>query len=415
MVVSIANKGLFYWEYEDHYGYVSLATDDILLAASDISMYKKMATTFKKYFDFTSDTGSLLHFLNYRIIQSEHGISVDQYSHIRQNILNIFFKPTDEVAFVSSPFPLDPAFEMELYKSTPLPEEEVEKMTEKYNGAYNQWTGSLLHIASRSRSDISYLAMRLSGYNNCPSQACFKALYLGMCYLYHHPMVPLMFSSKKVNDDKPLCSHFAKGDAEITSYDYTAHSGLEGWSDADFSRDVLARRSTTSTENTYNESAFAWSCTKQAEPAGSVNDSETRSLFQASRKTVWYRSIMQSLNAPQSGPTPIFEDNKATIAQVLNDRLTPCVRHIDVLVAFVNDQFSRERLTPIYCASENNRADKNSKPHGGQTLQTKHLATNGFKFYPPPDSEHHKLLQLDLFEIGIHRGSFLKKGGMPPL
>ena len=138
MVVSIANKGLFYWEYEDHYGYVSLATDDILLAASDISMYKKMATTFKKYFDFTSDTGSLLYFLNYRIIQSEHGISVDQYSHIRQNILNIFFKPTDEVPFVSSPFPLDPAFEMELYKSTPLPEEEVEKMTEKYNGAYNQ-------------------------------------------------------------------------------------------------------------------------------------------------------------------------------------------------------------------------------------------------------------------------------------
>ena len=67
---------------------------------------------------------------------------------------------------------------------------------------------------------------------------------------------------------------------------------------------------------------------------------------------------MQSLNAPQPGPTPIFEDNQATIAQVLNDRLTPRVRHIDVLVAFVNDQFSRERLTPIYCKSENNKADK---------------------------------------------------------
>ena len=86
------------------------------------------------------------------------------------------------------------------------------------------------------------------------------------------------------------------------------------------------------------------------------------------------------MNVPQSGPTPIFEDNQATIAQVLNDRLTPRVRHIDVLVAFVNDQFSRERLTPIYCKSENNKADKNSKPHGGQTLQTKHLASNGFNF-----------------------------------
>ena len=121
------------------------------------------------------------------------------------------------------------------------------------------------------------------------------------------------------------------------------------------------------------------------------------------------------MNAPQPGPTPIFKDNKATIAQVFNDRLTPRVRHIDVLVAFVNDQFSRERLTPIYCASENNKADKNSKPHGGQTLQAKHLATNGFIFHLPPDSKHYKLLQLDLFEIGIHRGSFLKQGCMPPL
>ena len=89
---------------------------------------------------------------------------------------------------------------------------------------------------------------------------------------------------------------------------------------------------------------------------------------------------MQSLNAPQPGPTPIFEDNQATIAQVLNDRLTPRVRHNDVLVDFINDQFSRERLTPIYFASEKNKADKNSKPHGGQTLQTKYLATNRFIF-----------------------------------
>ena len=86
-------------------------------------------------------------------------------------------------------------------------------MTVKYNGAYNKWTDSLLHIAARSRSDIAYLAMRLSGYNNCPSQACYKMLYFGMCYLYHHPMVPIMYSSKKVNEDKPLCSHFVKGDA----------------------------------------------------------------------------------------------------------------------------------------------------------------------------------------------------------
>ena len=70
-------------------------------------------------------------------------------------------------------------------------------------------------------------------------------------------MVPIMHSTKKVNEDNPLFSHFSKGDAEITSYDYTSHSGLEGWSDADFSHDILARRSTTSTEHTYNGTSMA--------------------------------------------------------------------------------------------------------------------------------------------------------------
>ena len=413
MVPSVANKGLFYWKQNDNYAYIALATDDILMAASDESMYTTLCTTFDDYFAYTTATGPILHFLNYRIIQSTHGTSIDQYSHIRREILIIFFSPGETVPFQSSPFPLDPSFEMQLYKSTPLSEAEMEKLTEQYHGSYNHWTGALLHIASRSRSDISYLAMRLSGYNNCPSKACYKALYQGMCYLYHHPHVPIMFPRQMINDDAPTTSHFAKGEAEITNFDYTTHTGLESWSDADFCRDILARRSTTSTEHTYNKVSFAWSCTKQPTPGGSVNDAETRSLFQATRKTAWFRSILQSLNVPQVHPTPTFEDNRATIAQVMNDRLTPRVRHIDVLVAWLNDQFARECTTPIICSTTDNIADKNSKPHGGQTLQQKHLSTVGFKHYPPPDTDHHKHLQLDLYEIGLHRGSFLKDGHLP--
>ena len=100
---------------------------------------------------------------------------------------------------------------------------------------------------------------------------------------------------------------------------------------------------------------------------------------------------------------------------MIKDRLTPRIRHIDVLVAWMNEQFARERLAPVYTATMNNKADKNSKPHGGQTLQAKHLDTVGFPFYPPPDSEHYTLLQLDQYTIGKHRGSFLKDGVLPAL
>ena len=46
MVVSVTNSRIFYWVYEGHYAYVSLATDDIIIAASDISLLKKMANAF---------------------------------------------------------------------------------------------------------------------------------------------------------------------------------------------------------------------------------------------------------------------------------------------------------------------------------------------------------------------------------
>ena len=36
------------------------------------------------------------------------------------------------------------------------------------------------------------------------------------------------------------------------------------------------------------------------------------------------------------------------------------------------------------------------------------MHTTGFRYYPPPGSEHYKLLELDKYKIGCHRGSFRK-------
>ena len=108
-------------------------------------------------------------------------------------MLQVFFPDNTPVSFQSSPFPLDPSVEMLLFAALPLTDEENEALSVKYHGAYNHWTGGLLHIADKSRADISYCAMRLSGYNNCPTLETYKTLYQCMCYLYHHPLVPIMF------------------------------------------------------------------------------------------------------------------------------------------------------------------------------------------------------------------------------
>ena len=88
---------------------------------------------------------------------------------------------------------------MELFKAAPMSDKDRQLMTERYNGSYNHWVGALLHIADKSRWDLSYLSMRLSGYNNCPSIICYNILYQGMCYLYHHPHIPIIYPAKEEN------------------------------------------------------------------------------------------------------------------------------------------------------------------------------------------------------------------------
>ena len=55
MVVSTANKGLFYWAKYNQEAYIALATDDILMASTSIILFHEVYTTFNKYFDYTTD------------------------------------------------------------------------------------------------------------------------------------------------------------------------------------------------------------------------------------------------------------------------------------------------------------------------------------------------------------------------
>jgi len=84
----------------------------------------------------------------------------------------------------------------------------------------------------------------------------------------------------------------------------------------------------------------------------------------------------------------LFEDKEATIAQVIKERVTPRVKHLDVLICFMNEQIVFDEITPIYSHTHEMKAGVNTKPHGGETLQKNILNIIGFKYYPKKDSEH---------------------------
>ena len=127
-------------------------------------------------FSFKVTRGIEVQFLNFRIIQSEHGFLIDQTNHIIQSIMNDYFDKDERVKYKSSLFPLDSKVEYELYAALPMSEDGLEKSEKKYNGKYNKWTGELEHITVWSRQDISHAVMRLSGYNAAPALPFWKAL-----------------------------------------------------------------------------------------------------------------------------------------------------------------------------------------------------------------------------------------------
>ena len=140
--------------------------------------------------------------------------------------------------------------------------------------------------------------------------------------------------------------------------------------------------------------------------APSTNASEIRAMFNGSKLTIQYRRFFQSLGSRIPHPTPVLTDSETTLTQVFKDRLTPQVRHLDVMVCWLHEHKTRETIMPKYVNTTKMKADINTKPFGGESLQEKYLALIGFKYYPPSTSEHFRLLKLQDYNIGIHRASF---------
>ena len=67
-------------------------------------------------------------------------------------------------------------FECALYNALPLDENAIDTQAKKVNGRYATHVGALLHVAEKSRLDLSYGCMRLSTYLSAPRLPCYDAL-----------------------------------------------------------------------------------------------------------------------------------------------------------------------------------------------------------------------------------------------
>jgi hypothetical protein len=184
MIRCSCDHGVFIWNLPTETCYTALETDDLLFLSKTRAPFLQLKQELEKLFDLTICEGNVLKFLNLRIVQSPARISFDQTQHIQRTILSEYFKdiPPSSIPRQLYPFPLDPSFEKKLYESPPLTGIDLTNATKRFCFAFNHVVGSLMHITTVSRPDLSYCVMRYSGYMACPNQPIFDELHLTMCY-----------------------------------------------------------------------------------------------------------------------------------------------------------------------------------------------------------------------------------------
>jgi len=318
------DHGIFILTTQTETCYIALETDDLLFISRTREPFLRLKLALEKLFNSTVCEGSVLKFLNLRIIQSPSGISFDQTRHIQNVILAEYFKdiPTDSIKQQLYPFPLEPSFEKTLYEAKPLTGIDLTNATKRFRFSFGLIVGGLMHIATISRPDLSYSIMRYSGYMSCPNIPIFEALHLTMCYLYHHPHLPIMYPAKQ--SKQHIQTHWKTGFAEYLPGDY--RDGLATFTDADFARCLRTRRSVSSYFHLLGGVLVSWGCKKQPTTALHSSGAELTSLHRAAFKCSLIQTFLIAIGQPSVLPGTIFEDNQGSIKLIRTQRLTDTVR-----------------------------------------------------------------------------------------
>ena len=195
-----------------------------------------------------------------------------------------------------------------------------------------------------SRIDISYAIMYLSEYNASPTTATFHALNYLLCYMCHHPHIPIMY--RYSTHDTTLQSYTIKDHVKIL--DPEKDLGLMVYTDTNFARDLNSRHSDSSNITEYKGTVIVWGSHKQTVSGTCTNITETTLIYKGIKKILEIRRFLESMNDRASGPTPNMEDNQAMIIKIKKNLLTSRIRQLNIILTWSYYQYIRGTVLPFY-------------------------------------------------------------------
>ena len=299
---------------------VCLYVDDLIYTGNNTAMFESFKKSMMVEFEM-SDLGMLHYFLGIEVVQSANGIFISQKKYV-QDVLDRF--QMKDCNPVSTPT----KFGLKLNK-----DHEGKKVD---STLYKQIVGSLMYLTA-TRPDIMYSVSLISRYMENPTEIHLLAAKRILRYL---------------QGTRDFGLFYKKGEK----------SGLFGFTDNDYVGDQDDRRSTLGYVFMLGTGAVSWSSKKQPIVTLSTTEAEFVAATACACQAIWLKKLLEELQFKEDKPTLIYCDNSSAIKLSKNPVLHGRSKHIDVKYHFLRDLTNDGVINLVYCRSEDQVADIQTKP-----------------------------------------------------
>ncbi|GKF76368.1 hypothetical protein Tco_0225812, partial [Tanacetum coccineum] len=131
---------------------------------------------------------------------------------------------------------------------------------------------------------------------------------------------------------------------------------LEAFSNSDYARASLDRKSTTGGCQFLGKRLISWQCKKQTIVANSTTDTEYVAAANCCGHVLWIQNQMLGYGFNFMN-TKIYIDNESTICIVKNPVFYSKIKHIEIRHHFIRDSYKKKLIQVIKIHTDHNFAD----------------------------------------------------------
>ena len=363
-------RNLYCGTFDGHPVYVCRQVDDLAIAAPTIDIGQNLIAAIGSHVTLAGNS-LLTKFNGVQVEQSKQYIRIYSTDYIDRLLARhgwVTPSTTDDCpSFTKEPMSSPTYKQIDSEVGPPEHSSEGIALTHASGFSYRQLLGELIYVYVTCRLDIGFALTKLAQYSQHPAPIHFNALKHVALYLRSTKSWGIMYWRPHILPSLPdgcIDALPVPTDPSLPSFPIDHYPDqLVAYVDASHGTDQ-ARRSVTGYVLSFCGGAICYRSKVQVATALSSTEAELVASVMCAKAVKYIRSVLADLDFPQHDPTPIYEDNAASILIVNASKPTPRTRHIDIQFFAVQQWKALGHILLLAIAGVINVADALTKALG---------------------------------------------------